>query len=149
MKAIKMLKTLYIFILLCLSVECFAKPVKDSDVLLNQAIKDLHSLSTQGGIMGVIDSVDRCYKNPKKPKLYCFYLDYSGRIFDAFMVESINAHSDSNYPTNAFFSDENFQKRIFINLYKPYDSSMEEANSHMNFLYYKILDKLNEAFIEN
>ncbi|CAG2157703.1 unnamed protein product [Oppiella nova] len=62
--------------------ECFAKPVKDSDVLLNQAIKDLHSLSTQGGIMG------------------------------------------------------------------PYGSSMEEANSHMNFLYYKILDKLNEAFIE-
>ncbi|ENV17252.1 hypothetical protein F964_01954 [Acinetobacter guillouiae NIPH 991] len=99
--------------------------------------------------MGVIDSVDRCYKNPKKPKLYCFYLDYSGRIFDALMVESINAYSDSNYPTNAFFSDENFQKRIFINLYKPYDSSMEEANSHMNFLYYKILDKLNEAFIEN
>jgi len=114
-----MLKTLYIFISLCLSVECFAKPVKDSDVLLNQAIKDLHSLSTHGGIMGVIDSVDRCYKNPKKPKLYCFYLDYSGRIFDALMVESINAHSDSNYPTNAFFSDENFQKRIFINLYKP------------------------------
>ena len=149
MKAIKMLKTLYIFISLCLSVECFAKPVKDSDVLLNQAIKDLHSLSTQGGIMGVIDSVDRCYKNPKKPKLYCFYLDYSGRIFEALMVGSINAHSDSNYPTNAFFSDENFQKRIFINLYKPYDSSMEEANSHMNFLYYKIIDKLNEAFMEN
>ena len=149
MKAIKMLKTLYIFILLCLSVECFAKPVKDSDVLLNQAIKDLHSLSTQGGIMGGVDSVDRCYKNPKKPKLYCFYLDYSGRIFDALMVGSINAHSDSNYPTNAFFSDENFQKRIFINLYKPYGSSMEEANSHMNFLYYKILDKLNDAFMEN
>jgi hypothetical protein len=65
------------------------------------------------------------------------------------MVESINAHSDSNFPTTVLFSDENCQKRIFINLYKPHDSSMEEANSHMNFLYYKILDKLNEAFIKN
>ena len=67
-----MLKTLYIFILLCLSVECFAKPVKDSDVLLNQAIKDLHSLSTQGGIMGGVDSVDRCYKNPKNLNYIAF-----------------------------------------------------------------------------
>ena len=72
MKAIKMLKTLYIFVLLCLSVECFAKPVKDSDVLLNQAIKDLHRLSISGGVMGVIDSVDRCYKNLKKLNYIAF-----------------------------------------------------------------------------
>ena len=144
-----MLKTLYLFILLLTPIECFAKLVKDSDMLLKQAIHDLHNIYTQGGIVEVIDSIDQCYKDLQKPKLYCFYLDYSARIWDALMIESLNSQTNSLYSTNAFFSDENFQERIYLNVYKPYDSSMEEANSHMNFLYYKIIDMINEEFIKN
>ncbi|ELW83446.1 hypothetical protein ACINWC743_1251 [Acinetobacter sp. WC-743] len=65
------------------------------------------------------------------------------------MIESLNSQTNSLYSTNEFFKDENFQERIYLNVYKPYDSSMEEANSHMNFLYYKIIDMINEEFIKN
>ncbi len=65
------------------------------------------------------------------------------------MIESLNSQTNSLYSTNEFFSDENFQERIYLNVYKPYDSSMEEANSHMNFLYYKIIDMINEEFIKH
>ena len=65
------------------------------------------------------------------------------------MIESLNSQTNSLYSTNKFFSDENFQERIYLNVYKPYDSSMEEANSHMNFLYYKIIDMINEEFIKH
>lgn len=118
-------------------------------MLLKQAIHDLHNIYTQGGIVQVIDSIDQCYKDLQKPKLYCFYLDYSARIWDALMIESLNSQTNSLYSTNEFFSDENFQERIYLNVYKPYDSSMEEANSHMSFLYYKIIDMINEEFIKN
>lgn len=108
-----MFKALYLFISLLTSIEYFTKPVKDSAVRLKQAIHDLHNIYTQGGIVEVIDSIDQCYKDLQKPKLYCFYLDYSARIWDALMIESLNSQTNSLYSTNEFLVMKTF-KNVYI-----------------------------------
>ncbi len=141
-----MIKIYIAMLLLGVSLAVSAKPLGDDQILLEEAIQDVHVFYREGGIMSVIHQVDQCYKNSSVPKMYCFYMDYAGRILDAQMIEALNAQSDSKFPTKKYFNDEQFYDRSYHYIYQSAEVSMDEANVHLRDLYVKIVDLLNEQF---
>ena len=57
--------------------------------LLKMAIQQLFSTYEENGMIGLVSDIQECYEQNENIK-YCFYLDYSTRIFEFHMSESMN-----------------------------------------------------------
>ena len=80
--------------------------------LLQKALFDLKSIIEESGMAGAVVDISDCYENNPNKK-YCFYLDYSARIFDAHMAQAFNTEA----PTVPFFDEDTFLERSYSNYY--------------------------------
>lgn len=135
-----------IFIALCFSVLSFGiygSPVQDNNYLMSEAVTNVFATQKESGIIGVVEAIESCYDDLSNSKLYCYYMDYTGRIFDTHMVEIFNQNG-GDFEVQEYFNEEYFQGRAVQHIYQPQGSSIEEANSHMNYLYYRLLSLLSQ-----
>ena len=107
--------------------------------LLKMAIQQLFSTYEENGMIGLVSDIQECYEQNENIK-YCFYLDYSTRIFEFHMSESMNT---SPYE---FFNDETFHSRIFTNYYSKIQvDDVDLVNQQLLFDAEKINELLPEA----
>lgn len=127
---------------MALTAPCFSKPLMDNEQLINKAVNDFFVTYNKSGISGLPVKITNCYKNSQTDKRYCLYLDYTAKIFDANMVAALNEEFGGNAPTYEYFDDDKFGERVGMNVYLPMSSNFEETNSHLEFLYHKLMDKI-------
>ena len=140
MKINSLLKAILASFLALSCVTAQATPIVDNEKLLNQAVRDflIHMGKQTTGMSGAIVKIDKCYKSSSTNKLYCLYYDYTARIYDAAVRELLGMEG-----TLDFFSDDEFLERIAKHVYFPKGSNFSESNAHLQMLFYKIQDRLN------
>lgn len=83
-----------------------------------------------GGMSGLIESTEKCYKSSAANKYYCVYLDIAARHIDQMVVQSMH------FPPNEFFTVEALVSRVFpalvssgmnVDTASDYVSSMEQV----------------------
>ncbi|TCM63812.1 hypothetical protein EC844_11926 [Acinetobacter calcoaceticus] len=139
-----MKKYLGLTLALLIPMGAYSKPILDDNVLMQKSVNDFFSTYEDSGMSGAISQIDACYKTKSNEKLYCFYMDYTARIFDSFMTESFNSLNNGNLTIQDYLDDEKFSERSFKYIYLPNNTSFHETNSHLNNLYYLLLNLIEE-----
>lgn len=113
-------------------IEPESSPIVDDDILMRRAVEKFKITYKEGGMSGAVTEVETCYTDNSEPKLYCFYLDYTARIFDAGYAEQMHSQPME------YFSDEKFGLRTLTNFYRPNHSNFDQTNQHLNIAADKI-----------
>ena len=113
------------------------------EFLIKTSVKKLDAVMALSGLIGVKEEIKTCYADINSNKKYCFYLDYSARIFDANVSHGMNAEP------NEFFAEELFLERTFVNYYLPMNiTDMNQINKHLMDSYNEILPILHQQFTQ-
>ena len=114
--------------------------------LLQKALFDLKSIIEESGMAGAVVDISDCYENNPNKK-YCFYLDYSARIFDAHMAQAFNTEA----PTVPFFDEDTFLERSYSNYYIHTEArnSMKMTNDSLYTVGEIINEKMPDVFLNN
>lgn len=113
-------------------IESESSPIVDDEILMRSAVEKFKLTYKEGGMSGAVTEVESCYTDNSEPKLYCFYLDYTARIFDAGYAEQMHSQ-----PLD-YFADEKFGLRTLTNFYLPNHSNLDQTNQHLNITADKI-----------
>lgn len=124
-------------------IESESTPIVDDEILMRSAVEKFNRTIDEGGISGAIADIKDCYPNVNEIKLYCFYMDYAARIFDASVSEQLKIQPQD------YFTDKNFNARIYENVYAPHNSTIDEANYHLRLTSNKITKLLLEKTVES
>ncbi len=122
-----------------------AKLVEDDPIVMRAAAVDVLNKSA---INGLAHEANNCYKNEVQSKLYRYYFDYSSRIISTVMIDMLNEDDGNNIPYNIYFDDEMFGERVYMNLYGPNQSSMDETNQHLQSTYENLSEIIRDVFYQ-
>jgi hypothetical protein len=91
---------------------------------LRKAAKACVEIKKQNGMVGLINKTEEYYKNQDRNKFYCVYFDIASRRIDQIGVSM-------NFPSEEFFSDDQFGERVGMVFIKA-NMNMSQANQFLS-----------------